>query len=90
MNWAALSPDGHAVIFSENYGPKGGLGIWRDGSVTLTQNYGAQRMQWLDGTHMIAGCPTGGGCYDITDLSSGTTGRVMLTGSMVGVLPGGL
>jgi hypothetical protein len=47
-------------------------------------------MQWLDGTHMIVGCPTGGGCYDITDLSSGTTGRVMLTGSMVGVLPGGL
>jgi hypothetical protein len=90
MNWAALSPDGHAVIFSENYGPKGGLGIWRDGSVTFTPNYGAQRMQWLDGTHTIAGCAAGGGCYDITDLGSGTTLQVMLPGSIVGVLPGGL
>jgi hypothetical protein len=90
MNWAALSPDGRAVIFGENYGPKGGLGIWRDGSVTFTPSYGAQQMQWLDGTHTIAGCAGGGGCYDITDLRSGTTGRVMLTGSMVGVLPGGL
>src|ERR1700694_2888672 len=33
FNWAALSPSGHAVIFSEIYGPRTGVGIWRDGSV---------------------------------------------------------
>jgi hypothetical protein len=90
MNWAALSPDGHAVIFTENYGPKGGLGIWRDGSVTFTPNFGAQRMQWLDSTRVIAGCATGGGCYDITDLGSGTSVKVTLPGEIAAILPGGL
>jgi hypothetical protein len=90
MNWAALSPDGHAVIFSENYGPRAGSGLWRDGSTRFTPSTGVQQMQWLDATHTVAGCPTGGGCYEITDLTTGTTVRVMLPGSVVGVLPGGL
>jgi hypothetical protein len=90
FNWAALSPDGHAVIFSENYGPKSGLGIWRDGSVSFTPTYGAQQMWWLDAMHTIVGCATGGGCYTVTDLGNGTTVQVTLPGSIVGVLPGGL
>jgi hypothetical protein len=90
MNWAALSPDGHAVIFSENYGPRAGSGLWRDGSTRFTPTNGVQQMQWLDATHTVAGCPTGGGCYEMTDLTAGTIVRVILPGSVVGVLPGGL
>ena len=88
FNWAALSPSGHAVIFSENYGPRTGVGIWRDGSVTFNPSYGFDR--WLDETHAIGNCAGSVVCHIITDLSSGTVIQVAVTGLVVGVLPGGL
>jgi hypothetical protein len=90
LNWAALSPSGHAVIFSESYGPTAGLGIWRDGSVTFKQKYSSGRSQWLDETHALIACEGSTSCYTIEDLTGGTSLRVMLPGSIVGVLPGGL
>ena len=92
-NWAALSPDGHALIFSEIYGPKTGVGIWRDGTVTFMANYSGTRSQWLDESHTIVDCAGGDGggdCFGIQDLRSQTTVEVRLPGSIVGVLPGGL
>ena len=88
FNWAALSPSGHAVIFSEIYGPTTGIGIWRDGSVTLKPTYGFE--QWLDETHAIGSCAGSSECHTISDLSSGTDVQVAVAGSVVGVLPGGL
>lgn len=90
MNWAALSPSGHAVIFSEIYGPTTGLGIWRDGSVTFKQKYNSGRSQWLDETHALIACEGSVTCYTIEDLAVGTSLRVMLPGEVAGVLPGGL
>jgi hypothetical protein len=89
MNWAALSPSGHAVIFSEIYGPRTGAGIWRDGSVTFKSTYSSGPSQWLDETHAAFSCQ-GGGCYTIEDLGAGTTVQVTLPGEIAGVLPGGL
>jgi hypothetical protein len=89
MNWAALSPSGHAVLFSEIYGPKTGIAIWRDGSVTFKGNYSSGPNQWLDETHTIIRCQLGG-CSTIEDLAGGTTLKVTLPGTIVGVLPGGL
>jgi hypothetical protein len=90
FNWAALSPSGHAVIFSEIYGPTTGLAIWRDGSVTFKQKYSSGQSQWLDETHALIACEGSTSCYTIEDLAGGTSLRVMLAGSVVGVLPGGL
>ena len=93
MNWAALSPDGHAVIFSEIYGPRTGGGIWRDGSVTFMPNYSGSPNQWLDESHTIVACAAGdagGECFGIQDLRTTTTVEVTLPGSIVGVVPGGL
>jgi hypothetical protein len=93
LNWAALSPDGHALILSEIYGPKTGVGIWRDGSVTFMPNYSGTRSQWLDETHTIVDCAggdAGGECFGIQDVRTRTTVEVTLPGSIVGVLPGGL
>jgi hypothetical protein len=90
MNWAALSPSGHALIFSEIYGPTTGLGIWRDGSVTFKQKYSSGRSQWLDETHALFACAGSAMCYTIEDLARGTTVPVTLAGLVVGVLPGGL
>jgi hypothetical protein len=90
FNWAALSPSGHAVIFSEIYGPTTGLGIWRDGSVTFKQKYNSGRSQWLDETHALFACEGSASCYTIEDLDAGTRLQVMLTGEIAGVLPGGL
>ncbi|HVS04925.1 MAG TPA: hypothetical protein VHK65_02015 [Candidatus Dormibacteraeota bacterium] len=89
MNWAALSPSGHAVIFSEIYGPRTGAGIWRDGSVTIKSTYSSGPSQWLDETHAAFSCQ-GGGCYTIEDLVRGTTEQVRLPGEIAAVLPGGL
>jgi hypothetical protein len=90
FNWAALSPSGHAVIFSEIYGPTTGLGVWRDGSVTFKQKYSSGRSQWLDETHALFACEGSANCYTIEDLANGASLGVMLPGSIVGVLPGGL
>jgi hypothetical protein len=90
MNWAALSPSGHAVIFSENYGATTGLGIWRDGTVTFKQRYSSGRSQWLDETHALFACEGSATCYSIADLAGGTTVPVTLPGLVMGVLPGGL
>jgi hypothetical protein len=93
MNWAALSPDGHAVILSEIYGPKQGVGVWRDGAVTFMAHYSGTRSQWLDESHTIvdcAGSDTGGECFGIQDLWSQSTVEVKLPGFIVGVVPGGL
>lgn len=93
MNWAALSPDGHALILSEIYGPKTGVGIWRDGSVTFMANYSGTRSQWVDAAHTIVDCAAGdagGECFGIQDVRTQTTVEVTLPGSIVGVLPGGL
>jgi hypothetical protein len=93
LNWAALSPDGHAMIFSEIYGPKTGVGIWRDGAAALMANYSGTRSQWLDDSHTIVDCASGeagGECFGIQDLSGQSTVEVRLPGSIVGVVPGGL
>jgi hypothetical protein len=89
FNWAALSPSGHAVIFSEIYGPRTGAGIWRDGSITFTSTWSSGLSQWLDETHAAFSCQ-GGGCYTIEDLGGGTTVQVTLPGEIAAVLPGGL
>jgi len=89
MNWAALSPSGHAVLFSEIYGPKTGIAIWRDGLVTFKGSYSSGPNQWLDETHTVVRCQLGG-CSTIEDLAAGTTLQVTLPGTIVGVLPGGL
>jgi hypothetical protein len=89
FNWAALSPSGHAVIFSEIYGPRTGAGIWRDGSVTFKTTWSSGPSQWLDETHAAFSCQ-GGGCYTIENLAGGTTAQVTLPGEIAGVLPGGL
>jgi hypothetical protein len=93
LNWAALSPDGHALIVSESYGPKTGVGIWRDGSVAFMASYSGTRSQWLDESHTIVDCAAGdagGECFGIQDLLTQTTVDVKLPGSIVGVIPGGL
>jgi hypothetical protein len=89
FNWAALSPSGHAVIFSEIYGPRTGAGIWRDGSVTFRTTWSSGPSQWLDETHAAFSCQ-GGGCYAIEDLITGMTAQVTLPGEIAGILPGGL
>jgi len=93
MSWAALSPDGHAVIFSEIYGSKTGVGIWRDGTATLMDNYSGTRGQWVDASHTIVDCPADNGgaeCFGVQDLRSQATVEVNMPGSIVGVIPGGL
>ena len=91
LNWAALSPDGHAMIFSEIYGPKTGAGIWREGAATLMANYSGTRSQWVDASHTIVDCAAGNAgteCFGIQDLDSQTTVEVNLPGTIAGVIPG--
>lgn len=94
FNWAALSADGHAVIFSEIYGARTGAGIWRDGSVTWMAGYDktVPYAQWLNNDHtLVSTCSFGGDkCIGIQDLSSQAVVRVEVAGQLVGTLPGGL
>jgi hypothetical protein len=93
-HWAALSPDGHAVIFSETYGAPAGAGIWRDGTVAWMAGYDktVPRAQWIDDAHtLVSTCPAGGDqCIGIQDLASQAVVRVEVAGQLAGILPGGL
>jgi hypothetical protein len=93
-NWAALSPSGHAVIFSESYGARAGGGIWRDGTVTWMAGYDqtVPRAQWLDDQHTLMSTCVGGGnqCIGIQTLPNRAVVSVAVTGQLAGTLPGGL
>ncbi len=94
FNWAALSPDGHAVIFSEIYGARTGAGIWHDGTVTRMTGYDqtVPRAQWLDDRHTLVSTCSGGGdqCIGIQTLPDQAVVRVQVAGQLAGTLPGGL
>ena len=93
-NWAALSPDGHAVIFGEIYGARTGAGVWRDGTITWMKGYDqtVPRAQWLDDLHtLVSTCSAGGDqCIGIQTLANQAVVQVQVAGGLAGTLPGGL
>ncbi len=92
FNWAALSPDGHSVIFSEIYGARTGAGIWHDGSLTWMTGYDktVPRAQWLDNLHTIVSTCSAGGdqCIGIQTLADQAVTRVQVMGQLAGTVPG--
>jgi hypothetical protein len=93
FNWAALSPDGHAVLFTEEYGARTGGGIWRDGTITWLPGYEGTGFgaQWVDDYHtLVDPCSAGGSqCVSIQNLSTRAFTRLQAVGQVAGILPGG-